>query len=52
MEGSSDPEEKPLGPVQKYVAPAMVFELRLRVAPTHIGLLDEMVGVGVVTTSI
>lgn len=53
MEGSSSPELKLFGPVQVYVAPATVFDVRLSVCPAQIGLLLPTVGaagVGLITT--
>ncbi len=44
MEGSSTGEVNPLGPVQEYVAPEYVLELRFKVVPAQTGLLLVSVG--------
>ncbi len=38
-------EVKPLGPVQKYTAPAMVLAVKLMVPPKLTGLFEPAVGV-------
>jgi len=43
-EGFCNEEEKPFGPVQLYVAPAMKLAVRFNVCPTHSGLLLPAVG--------
>ena len=45
MVGFCNEEVKLLGPVHAYVAPEIVLEVKLNVAPTHIGLLLPAVGV-------
>jgi hypothetical protein len=51
MEGSSDVEVKPFGPVQLYVPPATVLAVRFSVEPAQIGVFDPSVKVvGVVFT--
>jgi hypothetical protein len=44
IDGFCDVDEKPLGPVQLYVAPVTSDAVRLRVAPAHTGLLLPAVG--------
>ena len=44
MLGSSSVEVKLFGPVQLYVAPAMVLAVRLSVCPEHTGVLLPGVG--------
>jgi len=50
--GSSKAEAKAEGPVQEYVAPAIVFDVKLIVLPVQTGVLLPAVGaVGVVFTT-
>jgi len=44
IDGFCKVEEKVLGPVHAYVAPATVLEVRFKVLPAHIGLLLLAVG--------
>ena len=53
MTGSSELEEKPFGPVQLYVAPAIVFAVKLRSYPVQTGLLlpaEGVAGGGLIVT--
>jgi hypothetical protein len=44
IDGFCEVDEKPLGPVQLYVAPVISDAVRLSVAPAHNGLLLPAVG--------
>jgi hypothetical protein len=55
MDGFCNDDVNPLGPVQEYVAPAMLLAVRLSVDPEHTGELLPAVGatgIGFTTTAV